>query len=139
MPSFKAVSKLAPVYVTAKIFAAEDTDQYVFTADRKYEVVSIAVVLSAGDASGTLIVEKVPSGTAIGSGTDLHGSAFDLNATADTPVQKTVSNGGLVSSQATRTLVSGDSLGLDFDGTLNDTFQGAITIVLQPVRVGGSN
>ena len=133
MAGFKAIAKLAPVYVTAKIFAAEDTDQIVFIADRDYEVREVAVSLSAGDAAGTLMLDKCPSGTAIGSGTDLLVSAFDLNATADTPVFKSVANGGVVSSVSSRTLVRGDALGLDFGGTLNDTFQGVVQILLQPV------
>jgi hypothetical protein len=134
---FKAVAKHAPVYVTAKIFAAEDTSQIIFTADRSYEVVGIMETHSAGDAAGTVQVQKVPSGTAIGSGVDLVTTVFDLNSTADTPVIKDVQDGGLTTTEADRKLVRGDSLALEFGGTLNDTYQGVFTIVLKPIPGSG--
>lgn len=130
---FRAVAKHAPVYITAKIFAAEDTDQIIFVADRTYEVVGIMESHSAGDAAGTIMVEKLASGTAIGSGVDLHSTAFDLGSTNDTPVIKEVGT-GLVASTGSRTISRGQAIGLDFGGTLNDTYQGVITVVLQPIR-----
>lgn len=129
---FKAVAKHAPVYVTAKIFAAQDTAQLFFIADRTYEVVSIAESHSAGDAAGTAVIEKVPSGTAIGSGIDLHSTAFDLNSTANTPIIKEVGT-DLVESASVRTLSRGDALGIDFGGTLNDTYQGVFVVGLKPL------
>lgn len=130
--AFKAVAKHAPVYITHRIFAAEDTDQHAFVADRDYELVEINEVHSAGDASATVVVEKCASGVAIGSGVDMHSTAFDLNSTANTPVFKYV-NGNLVDSAVTRTLSRGDSLVLDFGGTLNDTYQGVFTFTLKPI------
>lgn len=130
--AFKAVAKHAPVYVTATVFAAQDTDSPIFVADRAYEVVGIMETHSAGDADGTIVVEKCASGVAIGSGVDLHSTAFDLNSTANTPVIKEVGT-DLVASVGSRTLARGDYLGLDFGGTLNDTYQGVFVVVLKPL------
>ena len=131
--AFKAVAKHAPVYVSVSVFATEDTDTFIFTADRPYEVVEIIEVHSATDAAGTVEIEKVPSGTAIGSGTDIQASTFDIGSTANTPVHKTVGNGGLSTTRSDRQLARGDSLALDYAGTLNDTYQGAVTVVLKPI------
>lgn len=132
--TFKAVAKHAPVYVTAKIFAAEDTSQLIFIADRVYEVVGVMETHSATDAAGTIQLQKLPSGTAIGgSGVDLVTTVFDLGSTADTPVIKDLDVGGLVDSVQSRTLARGDALGLEFGGTLNDTYQGVVTVVLKPI------
>jgi hypothetical protein len=134
--SLKAVAKRAPVYITAKFFAAEDVDQPLFTADRDYEVVEVIEVHSATDASGTVALAKTASGTAIASATAIT-TTFDLGSTADTPVHKTKGNGGVSSTASTRLIGRGDTLHADFAGTLNDTFIGALTIVLQPVGGGG--
>lgn len=133
---FKAVAKHAPVYAQVKIYAAEESDQIFFVADRTYVVEAILESHSAGDAAGTVSVRKAPSGTAVGSGTALHSTAFDLGSTNNTPVIKRVGS-DLVASQDTRTLVEGDALGLDFGGTLNVTYQGAFTVVLRPVPGSG--
>lgn len=60
-------------------------------------------VTIAGQA-GTMQIEKVPSGTAIGSGSNVLVTAFDLTSTANTSVKQT----GLTTSAAV--LVAGDSL-----------------------------
>lgn len=66
------------------------------------------------DASAvTLDVEKIPSGTAKGSGSTMLASTIDLKATA-----ATVQNGSLIKTASSKTLAVGDSVGIKTSGTL---------------------
>lgn len=126
------ISKWAPVIFPVHFTPGEAVDKQVFTADRDYEVLEVIEVhVAAGAASSTLAIEKVSSGTAPASGTDILATTFALDSTVDTPVHKNRFNGGLAS-KATRTITRGQSLTVDFTGTITD-YEGCITFVLQPV------
>lgn len=80
-------------------------------------------VTVAGQA-GTMQIEKVPSGTAPGSGTNILTSAFDLTSTANTNV--------VAAGSTTVTLAAGDSLGIKLaSGTATSYAGGAVTAVLE--------
>lgn len=82
-------------------------------------------VTVAGQA-GTMQLEKVPSGTAIGSGTVTLATAFDLTSTANTNVTSTA----LTTSAAT--LAAGDSLaGKVASGAATSYANGALTVVIE--------
>jgi len=130
--AFKAVAKHAPVIFSAHFTAGEAADKQVFTADRYYVLETVIGVNRVVAASATAMVEKTPSGTAPASGTDLLGAAFALDSTVDTPVTKSSTNGGLVTSEQSRTLAPGDSLSIDFSGTTTN-FEGCFTFVLRPL------
>lgn len=108
---------------------ANSVDKRFFTANRPYRVVGLrATVTVAGTSASavTAIVRKVPSGTAIGSGTSLHNSSsINLKGTADT-----VQAPAIVTTDATLNLAVGDSLALDFTGTLTDA-TGVATVDLE--------
>lgn len=99
-----------------------------FIAPAPCKVISVTErhVTVAGQA-GTMTVEKVPSGTAIGSGTDLMASAFDLTSTANTNVTKDAS-----STLSTRSLAKGDSLaGKVASGAATSYAGGVITATIE--------
>lgn len=81
---------------------------------------------TAGSDGGTvsLLIEKLPSGTAKDSGTDLN-TALNLKSTANTNVSATLST-----TAATLELASGDSLGLVTSGTLTAVADVAVTVGL---------
>jgi len=82
-------------------------------------------VTVAGQA-GTMQIEKVPSGTAIGSGTVLLASAFDLTSTANTNV--TIN----ALTTAAATLAAGDSLaGKVASGSATSYANGMVTLVIE--------
>lgn len=79
----------------------------------------------AGQA-GTMQIEKVPSGTAIGSGTVTLASAFDLTSTAATVVTK------LPLATSAKVLAAGDSLaGKVASGAATSLAGATLTIVLE--------
>jgi len=131
MAGFKAIARLAPVVFAVQFTPGEVADAVVFVADRDYFLESIAETHIAGDASSTAMVEKVASGVAAGSGVDLLSSVFALDSTANTPVVKTLANGGVISTASTRLIRRGESLAVDFTGTLTN-YDGSLTFVLRP-------
>lgn len=75
----------------------------------------------------TATVYKAPSGTALGSGTALHSGTANLQATAGTPVQLTLSTtSGVVD------VAAGSRVGAVVSGAVGATGSGAITIALAP-------
>lgn len=82
-------------------------------------------VTVAGQA-GTMQVEKVPSGTAIGSGTVLLSSAFDLTSTANTNVS------AIALTTSAAVLASGDSLaGKVASGAATSYANGILTVIVE--------
>lgn len=106
-----------------------------FTAlKRKYEVMVVGERHgTAGTNAGavTLQLEKVPSGTAKGSGTNILVTAFNLKSTANTLVKK---EGVDLTSKV---LDIGDSLAWKTSGTLTDLADVHITVYLKPLGRGG--
>jgi len=111
-------------------YDATSVDQQIFVANRAYKVKACRLTprVAGGDAGAvTVMLEKCPSGTAPGSGTDLLTGTLNLKGTADT-----VQVGTLVATAASLALAAGDALALDFDGTLTAAV-GVITVDLVPI------
>lgn len=105
------------------------TDQVVFVAPHACRVVAISEVhsVAAGGAS-TIQVVKDTGTAAPGAGTDLLSSAFDLNATANTP-----QHGALSATASDLELARGDRLSVDFANTIQSTAGVCITVGLVPL------
>lgn len=129
----KALVRRSPVIFPVHVTAGEaPAGKQVFTADRDYQIESITEVhVAAGAASSTLLVERVASGVAPASGTDILDAGFLLDSTVDIPVTKSRANGG-ITTPPTSILKAGESLTLDFTGTTTN-YEGVVTIVLTPV------
>lgn len=99
-----------------------------FIADRPYDVIGYSEVHRvAGSNAGavTLNLEKLPSGTAPGSGSTLLFTAVSLKATANIP-QFPV----LTATKANLSLTKGDSLAHLIAGTLTDLENVCTTVIL---------
>jgi hypothetical protein len=110
--------------------AAATADNYgiIYTAPYPVRVIGLTERHETAGSDGgavTLQLEKVPSGTAKGSGTNLLATALSLKATANT-----VQNGSLVSSSAVD-LAAGDSIALKTSGTLTAVDGVAVTVRMQ--------
>ena len=111
--------------------AAADYDGLFFTANRAYEIVSVTerhAVAGSDTGAVTLMVKKVPSGTATASGTDTLASGLDLKSAVDTNQA-----GTLHATQANYQLASGDSLGLVPTGTPTAVDGVTVTVVLKAI------
>ena len=107
---------------------------YIFTARHPLEIMRITEVHAvAGTNAGavTLDIKKVPSGTAIASGTTLLTSTFSLKSTANTPVVKEGYN-----LSTNRKLKDNDSIALVSSGTLTDLSDVCITIYYSELNQG---
>ena len=110
--------------------AAADLDGLFFIASQAWEVIRVVERHgTAGNDAGavTLMVKKVPSGTAKAAGTDVLASGINLKATADTNQVGTLS-----ATAANRQLADGDALGLVPTGTL--TALDAVTVMVELKR-----
>ena len=96
-----------------------------WTAPAKCVVDYVVATWSVASSSGTLQVEKVPSGTAQGSGTDLLSATISTAGAADTNTEGTLST-----TAATVELAAGDSLALVNGGTLTSLTDLQVTIGL---------
>lgn len=137
MPRGKAVASaaLVPVHVTYGANAAI-LNGFAFVAIGDYELVGVTEVHDVAGSDGgavTLDIVKCPSGTTVASGTSMLASTFDLKSTADTPVKKTVANGGISQTQSTRIITDGQAVALNFTGTLTALVGVAVTIWLKPL------
>ena len=94
-------------------------------APAKCVVDSVDASWSTASSSGTLNVEKVPSGTAQGSGTDLLSSTVSTAGAADT-----TTSGTLSTTLATVELAVGDALALVNAGTLTSLVNLHVTVGL---------
>lgn len=96
-----------------------------WTAPAKCVVDYVVATWSVASSSGTLQVEKVPSGTAQGSGTNLLSSTISTAGTANTNAEGTLST-----TAATVELAAGDSLALVNGGTLTSLTDLQVTVGL---------
>lgn len=112
------------------VYNASSVDLTFFVAPRACRVESVIgrVTVAGTDASAvSAVVRKVPSGTAITSGTALTSDTFNLKGTANTNQTLTLST-----TASDLLLAAGDSLAVDFTGTL--TFaSGSVTVGLTAV------
>ena len=107
---------------------ATSIDKVFFNARRAYTVVGlVARVEVAGTDAGavTAVVRKAASGTAIASGTALHSGTINLKGTAATNQTLTLST-----TAADLEIAVGDSIGIDFTGTLTGA-SGLVTVYLK--------
>ena len=135
MPALDKQGMKAPVYVTVALPAAAGLQlaQYVFVSDGYYEVIEAREAHTVAGGSGAAMqVRKCAAGTAPGSGTAMLGTAFDLNATADTPQYRSHSAGNIV--EAASQIEPGQSIAVSYAGTLTGLLGVGLTLVLRRTR-----
>ena len=116
-------------FVTASInYNVPAADASFFVADRAYTVKGIRGVVDVAGTGGacTAVVRKVPSGTALASGTALHSGSYNLVGTVATNQTLTLSTTG-----SDLLLAAGDRLAVDYTGTATSAI-GAISVTLAP-------
>lgn len=111
-------------------WVAASVDKVIFVAPRAMRVRRIVgrVTVAGTDTGGvvTATIRKVPSGTAITSGTALHSGSINLKSTADTNQVLTLST-----TSSDLDLAQGDAIAIDFTGTLTAA-TGVVTVGLNP-------
>lgn len=107
--------------------APQTASQYerFWTAPAKCVVDYFVLTYSVASTSGTVQLEKVPSGTAQGSGTNILTGTVSTSSTANTNNEGTIS-----STAATAELAAGDSLALVNGGTLTGLTDLQVTVGL---------
>jgi len=105
----------------------------IFTAPFPCEVSKVIETHRVASSSGTLNIEKLESGEALGSGDNILATAFSTATTANTPQIKNGTD--LVTSKA-RQLLEGDRLGLVDAGTLTSSAGVQVTVYLFPLGRG---
>lgn len=104
-----------------------------FIADRSYEVLSVTERHETAGSDGgavTVMLKKVPSGTAPASGTDVLTGGISLKATANTNQNGTISQ-LRTNSVYNRRLSSGDGLSLVTTGTLTAVTGVTVSVLLR--------
>lgn len=115
---------------------ASMVDSNCFYADKPWEVIGVEEVhATAGTDVGavTLDVKKCTGTQAPSAGATVLGTTFDMKGTINTVVKKTLGNGGLTTTAASRFLAAGDRLALDFTGTVTALAGVQVMITLRPV------
>ena len=135
MPPLNRLGMHAPLYLVFHFPEnAAAVDSALFVCDDAYELVEAREThITAGSDSGavTLQIVKAASGTAIADGTDMLATTFNLKSTAATPVTRSVGNGGVSQTLATRQLIAGDTLYAQFTGTMTGYLGGSLQLVLK--------
>lgn len=106
--------------------APSAASHYRTIADRDYYCTKIEYRFTTGSTSGTAAIYKAPSGTALASGTPLHGTAMDIStgATADTNISVVLTPSAL-------SISAGDAIGVVWGGTLTSLVGLVICIHLE--------
>lgn len=109
-------------------YVAATVDCTFFVADRPYIVKAIRGRVDVAGTGGacTATIRKVPSGTALTSGTALHTGSYNLVGTAATGQALTVST-----TASDLLMAAGDALAYDLTGTATSAV-GNITVTLAP-------
>ena len=109
-------------------YTATTVDCTLFTADRPYVVKAIRGRVDVAGTGGacTAQIRKVPSGTALTSGTVLHSGTYNLVGTAATQQALTLST-----TPSDLLMAAGDSICYDLTGTATSAV-GAISVTLNP-------
>lgn len=133
---FYGVTKPVMVRIpdTTAATAANYTTPF-FIADRSYEILSATErheVAGSDGSAVTLTVEKVPSGTAPGSGTVVLASTFNLKGTANTNQEVSVLQ-TYSGSVPIRRLSRGDALCLKTSGTLTAVDGVCVSVLLRSI------
>jgi hypothetical protein len=110
------------------IYTAAVTDATFFVADRPYVVKAVRGRVDVAGTGGacTAIIRKVPSGTALASGTAVHSGSYNLVGTALAQQALT-----MATLDSTLLMAAGDSLAFDVTGTATSAV-GCITVTLNP-------
>lgn len=112
-------------------------DVTVFIADTDYELVSVSEVhevLGTDGSAVTLDIKKCTGVQAAASGTSMLLTTFNLKATVQTIVTKSVSNAGLAVLQSSRRVKAGERIALDFSGTMTAVAGLCVNLWLKPLR-----
>lgn len=115
-----------------------DCPLFICEEGAEYEVVEVMEThIVAGTDGGAVSMDlvKAGSGVALGAGTSVLGSVFNLKSTINTPVRKSLSS-GLAAAAATRRITGGQRLDIDFQGTLTAAAGVCVTVVLRMLRPG---
>lgn len=110
---------------------AADYEGVPFIADKAYEVIAVKerhLVLGTDVGAVTLMVKKVPSGTAPGAGTDTLAAGISLKAAINT-----VQDGTLHATLANKQLAVNDGLALVTTGVLTAVDGVSVTVYLKPL------
>ena len=110
--------------------ATDATDQIFCIAPFDCHLVSVEARFGVTSTSGTLAVEKVPDGTAVGSGTDLLTATMALDGTADEVV-----TGALSTAIGVNRIAKGEGISLDFGGTLTNLVDLVVTVILRQEKL----
>lgn len=110
------------------MYVASTVDCSFFVADRPYVVKAIRGRVDVAGTGGacTAVIRKVPSGTALTSGTALHTGSYNLVGTAATAQTLT-----MATLDSTLLMAAGDALAYDLTGTATSAV-GCITVTLCP-------
>ena len=99
-------------------------DQIAFIAPCDCQLVRVEERHGTGSTSGTLDIERVPDGTAVGSGTSMLTATMSLSGTDDERVR------GAIDVDEDK-IAQGQAVGLVFAGTLTNLVNADITIILR--------
>jgi hypothetical protein len=141
MGSPKAIAWRAPIRLVfsagpnAALLTLPDTT--LWYADADAEVVAayeLHQVLGTDGSAVAADIMKVADGTIIASGTSVLVTTFDLKATVATWQKRTISNGGISQTPSTRIVNAGQTLGINFSGTMTAVAGVNIVVVLQYLR-----
>jgi len=123
-----------PVVVRIQGTLAQTAANYLttfFRAQRTYEVIEVSERHENPGTDGgavTVMLNKVPNGTAPASGTSILTAGLNLKATANTDQA-----GSITTVISDRRLVQGDSLALESSGTLTSVVGVTVTVLLRAI------
>lgn len=136
MATLNKVGMHAPVYVPFSDSAAAgaQVDKVLFVSDDYYELVEARCnhAVDGGALSGAMIT-KATSGTTIANGVDMIATIFDFTTGALTP-QRRSAGAGTLGTTANRQLDPGDTVYLDYEGTLTGLLGVGGCLVLKRIR-----
>lgn len=114
------------IFINTALVAASAT-QSIFVATRPVRVKALSRTFGTASTSGTLQLEKIPSGTANASGTNLLTGTVALSGTTNT-----VASGTLIGTVASLTLAAGDRLGFVIAGTMTNLANCMVSVAVTP-------
>lgn len=109
---------------------ADCVDSHLIIANYSYVVDSITAKFTTASSSGTVDIKVCDNGEAISAGTSVLASAISIAGSADTNASGTLST-----TQANRKIAKGQSLAIDFGGTLTSIAGLVVTVVLHRVTL----
>jgi hypothetical protein len=122
---------LGRVVLTAALpVSADGVDQYLFLADRAYQIVSVQEIHTTAGGSGAQVAVNKLTANAVApsAGTNMLTAVVDLTTTVNT-----VQAGTLSATTANTKLAAGDRIALDFSGTITPLAGGILQIILKSI------